>query len=240
VTRTRYRLTSLHIPTLAEARGGALAGADLDGVDDACGEDDYPGSVDNALVGLAAGLPALTPDDPQEMQGSIDAGLFCDASSEGCAGVAFDVHVLRCGRTARVELLAVEGGDETVLGFDDPVRLDDSGQLGAHFERLVLEVPTDHGDYQSSLTFALTNAVLTGTVQAEGIEDIVIAGVVHRADFFAAFLASICQTFFPDGAVACTPDQFDFPLYDVITDPDEGECDGLSIGFTAAADALTP
>ena len=142
VVRARYRLTTLHIPTQAQAEAGELAGVDLDGVDGACGVPDYPGSVDNTLVGLVSAFYMLAPNDPLDVQAQLDEGLFCTATEPDCAGVVLDVRVTPLtGRSARVELIVTEGGAQRVLATDEDASGDRDGRLTAHFDAVALELP---------------------------------------------------------------------------------------------------
>ena len=74
---TRFRVTTLHIPTPTEAGNGAVVGHNVDRTGDTCGVPDYAGGVDNSLIDLAAALPAL----PSHSQAPT---LCSDPSQPGC------------------------------------------------------------------------------------------------------------------------------------------------------------
>ena len=234
VVRARYRLTTLHIPTQAQAEAGELAGVDLDGVDGACGVPDYPGSVDNTLVGLVSAFYMLAPNDPLDVQAQLDEGLFCTATEPDCAGVVLDVRVTPLtGRSARVELIVTEGGAQRVLATDEDASGDRDGRLTAHFDAVALELPMVDGEDQRVFSLPLTGVVLTGTLELEGIRDLVLAGVVHRDALVSEFILPLITPLDPSALF----DDLD-GLFDVMTNPESATCDGFSVGLTATATAL--
>jgi len=190
--------------------------------------------VDNAFIDVAAAVPSLYPDDPIVLNESIEAGLFCEPSNADCAWVGYEVDVQRCGGTARVQLRRHDNRAQmsTVLGTDI-VGLDGDGRFVARFSPFDLGLPVVYSGEHSIEPMPLLRAMASGVLTADAINDLVIAGAIHRREVIAALPPFYCDPSFCD-----PPPVPDDALFDVMTDPASAMCDGLSVGFIANAELL--
>ena len=98
---------------------------------------------------------------------------------------------------------------------------------------VALELPMVDGEDQRVFSLPLTGVVLTGTLELEGIRDLVLAGVVHRDALVSEFILPLITPLDPSALF----DDLD-GLFDVMTNPESATCDGFSVGLTATATAL--
>ncbi|MCA9578938.1 MAG: hypothetical protein KC668_26085 [Myxococcales bacterium] len=222
---TRYVVTGLRVPTREDVTAGELLGVDVDGVDDACGSPDYEGSVDNLLIDIAAALPSLMPSDPFYFNAAIEAGLFCNSTEPGCASVRYEVAIERCGEVARLQL----SRSGTTLGADI-VELDGDGRFDARFELLSLDLPVLFQGAHTIQAMNLRRARVSGVVSEGALEELVIGGANRYEDYLPLVYCdpAICD---PGGPIDA--------LFDVMLDPGDASCGGISVGFVATAVMLS-
>lgn len=231
-TAVLYRLNSLNIPTPTQANNGEVVGHNVDGASDTCGVPDYSDGVDNSLIDLAAALPALSPDDPIDLQGEIDTALNCPAGSVNCTRMDLVVSV-RSGTGCVI--MEIEDGDGANLAGPFTGTLNASGQFRGVVSTLVLTIPygTDTGTVDVDLT--ITNVIITGTLAQTSLTNVVIGGMLARTAFESTIMALVPLlggdiSFEDIGPILEN-------LYDVQVG---GQCSALSVGLTASGVLLTP
>ena len=245
-----YRLTELRIPTQDDVDDGGDLGHNLDGQGTLCDTPDFTGGVDNALVDVAATLTTL--EEPVDLNHELARALACDG--DGCAPLAIEVSVAIGTWCAEVEWRDGLSGD--VIGRAATYRLDSGGIRGATAQ-LDISVPISAGPRCQSgdacdpggaacadgspceerfvqLALTLSSVIVTADVSGEGIRSLVIGGVASQSDLEewlregAAPLWSAETTEMVQGIF--------WGFYDVQLD--RTACNGLSVGFTGAADPL--
>lgn len=224
-----YRLGTLDIPTPAQASAGAVVGHNLDSAGSTCAVPDYAGGVDNSLIDLADALPWLSPDDPIDLQGEIDNALACPSTGPTCSRLDLIVRVRSgTGCTVFEVLDGLSVGAATVAG---PAvgTLDASGHFRVQFPSFNLTIPFDTGAGFADLNFSLSTAILSGTVSSNSLLDVVLGGVLVKADFEQTIMdvLALLGDEIPFEAVAPILAN----LYDVQIG---GMCSGLSTGFLAS------
>lgn len=228
----RYRLNSLNIPTPEQAADGDVVGHDVDNVGEACGIPDYVGNVDNSLIKLADALPGVNPDDPLDLQVGIDNALNCPSASVNCSRMDVIVSV-RTG-TGCV-LMEFQDGDGEILGGPFGATVDGSGNVRGVLNSLDLTIPYDTDTGTVDIDLAITDAIITGTVTADSLTNVVIGGAVIQT----AFETMIMQ-FVPLLGGGVTFEDI-APILSNLYDVQVGDqCAATSVGFTAAGTLYTP
>lgn len=224
----RYRVTSLHIPTTAEATSGALTGHNVDRSGTTCSVPDYPGDVDNALVDLAEYLLTLPPEERVDLQAELDALLACPADAGDCARLDL---VIERRSSARCELITVlDGADASarVLGVHELTGWNGESFRIAQYQLDFPSVRTAAGPVSNELT--LTNVVITGRLSESQITSLVFSGTLQGQGFgnaLAELLAALGSALALDELLLLVAN-----LYDVQVG---GTCSALSIGLTGTA-----
>ena len=227
-----YRLGALNIPTPQQANSGAIVGHNLDGVGTTCSVPDYSGGIDNTFMDLAGALPALSPADPIDFQGEIDAGLACDALDPTC--LRLDLMVRIAVGTGCVTV-RIEDGAGTTLMSTVAGSLDGSGNFRVVANELNLPIPMRTSSGTISWVLSLSSVVITGTLTASDVTNVIIGGVLLKADLESTFMSLLPLL---DGSTSFSgvaPILAD--LYDVQV---AGQCTGLSAGFLATGAATVP
>lgn len=217
----RYRLDSLRIPTFAQAADGSVVGHDVDNRGDSCGVPDFVSSVDNSLVGLATDLLAVDLVDPIDLQAGIDEGLELFVS----VGIGTNCVVLQ---------LENGEGDALAVGRFFGV-VDGRGHFRSRRPNVEMTLPYNTGTETLHLTLAFTNVVITGTVAADSLTDVVVSGALERTTLEAAVMQLLATrggdvTF--DDIRALLETRYDVQM--------DGQCAALSVGLTATATRYTP
>ena len=231
ITTARYRVTTLHVPTVDEAIGGALTGHNVDGAGTTCSVPDYPGDVDNALVDLSDYLLTLPAEERIDLQAELDALLACPADASDCGRLDLVFELRSSARCDVVRVLDGVDAGARVLGVHELFSWDGERFRIAQYQLDLPSVRTAAGPVSNDLT--LTNAVITGQVSESQITNLVFSGTFpHQA--FGNALAELLAAVGIDLA-------FDelFPvltnLYDVRIG---GSCAALSVGLTGTATRL--
>lgn len=225
-----YRLTTLHIPTSAEVNGGGTAGHNLDGRGSECGVNDYAGNVDNALVELAAALPALSPDLPISLQSEIDDSLACAVSGATCTRMDIYVSIAAADECALVSIQDAQGA----IYAPQRVGALASGELSVRLPTWTLVIPAFHNSLSTLLVASLESVILTADVSASALTNVVIGGYTEDGGF-ESFMMAMVPLF--GGNV----DYDDIePIVMNLMDVERfGVCDRFSMGFTATG-AVVP
>lgn len=223
-----YRINAFRIPTPEQVSQGMVIGQNVDGVGDTCGIPDYAGGIDNSLIELNAALPALSPDNPIDLQAAIDNALECPAGSPTCGRLDLIVRVRRGTGCAIVEVLDGTGPSATTLAGPFGVSLDGAGHFLGQTPALSLAIPYDTGTSTVNIPIEVSGVIISGTI-GESLLDAVIGGYVARMDFEATFMTLLPllggDIAFDDiGPILAN-------LYDVVVG---GQCAGLSTGFVAS------
>jgi hypothetical protein len=230
---TVHRLTSVHIPTLADASegSGAPLGHDIDGVDNsACDVMDFAGGVDNAFLDVAAALPNLSPDQPVNLQDAIDAALRCPAGSATCAPLALDLNVTANAGAGCGEITFVDG-DGAAVSTTGAGALTADGSLRVELESFEFTIPYPTPNGPVLIPLRMREVIVTATVRDGSVSDILIGGSLQKGEFEATArailpLISAGIVNFEDIAPILAD------LYDVDIG---GSCTGLSVGLMAQA-----
>lgn len=231
-TTTRYRVTTLHIPTPDEADANAVVGHNVDGVGDTCGVPDYDGGVDNSLIDLAAALPALAPSDPIDLQAEIDNALNCAANADPAECTRLDLIVsVQTGSDCVV--VNVLDGDDAVLAGPFSGTLGSNGAVRGRVPALALAIPYQGDAGSVNIDLEVTNVILTANLSATSLSDIVLGGSLERTAFEATIMDLLPLlggdiTFEDIGPILEN-------LYDVQV---AGSCAALSVGLTGSASLL--
>lgn len=225
----RYRISSLHIPTLVEASAGLPCGHDVDLAGDVCGVADYPGGVDNAFIQLLSQVFELAPggETPIDLQDEIDASLACAADDTACTRLDLVVAIAAGTDCARV---SVFDGDDTLLAGPALASLDRAGNLRMIVGRLSLRLPMRAEPADTSLPIPLQSVTISGTLAGDTLEGMVLGGFLVGDDVsgLAAPLASLLH-----GSVSVAEIE---PLIDDLSDVEDlNQCTALSVGLTGAA-----
>ena len=98
-----------------------------------------------------------------------------------------------------------------------------------------MTLPYNTGTETLHLTLAFTNVVITGTVAADSLTDVVISGALDRTTLEAAVMQLLATrggdvTF--DDIRALLETRYDVQI--------DGQCAALSVGLTATATRYTP
>ena len=225
-TPVRYRLSSLTIPTSEQAAAGDAVGHNVDQRGETCGVPDFVRYVDNSLIGLASALSTRDPD-PIDLQGGIDTALNCPSAGTDCTPLDLFVDV-RVG-TNHVIWEVANGEGETLAG---PFvgALGGDGNFHSLVFNLNLTIPYDSGTETVDLDLEFTTLIITGTVAADALTNMVIGGALTRTS-----LETTAMQLLAARGGDTTFDDIE-PLlesrYDVQTD---GQCAALSFGLTATA-----
>lgn len=226
----RYRITALHIPTAVDVSQGRRVGHNVDGTGTTCGVEDFPGGVDNALIDLSSELTTFTPPDGGfDFQAAIDAALNCPADAEPTTCTRLELFVSVHSGTA-CAVVAFEDGEGATLAGPAVGSLDGSGGLRLQAEGLALSIPAHTQAGVVSIDLAVSNLVMTATVGASELSDLVLGGFIERSAFETLMMELLPAlgdgVTYPDIAPLLED------LYDVELG---GMCSGLSLGFTGAA-----
>lgn len=178
----RYRITALHIPTPAEANGGATVGHNVDGAGTTCGVPDYAGGVDNSLIDLAAALPSLAPEDPIDLQAEIDNALGCAADADPSECTRLDLIVSARTGVGCVEVTVLDG-DDAVLAGPFNATLAANGDVRGRVPALDLAIPYQAEGGAVDINLEVTNVVLTANVGATSLSNIVLGGSLAKTAF---------------------------------------------------------
>ena len=228
-TTTRYRVTTLHIPTPDEATANAVVGHNVDGVGDTCGVPDYDGGVDNSLIDLAAALPALAPDDPIDLQTEIDNALSCAADADPAECTRLDLIVSVQTGSGCVVVNVLDGDDEVLAGpFTGTLGSD--GTVRGRVSALALAIPYQGDGGSVNINLEVTNVILTANLDATSLSDIVLGGSLERAAFEATIMDLL--QLIGDGIAFEDIQAILENLYDVQIG---GTCSALSVGLTGSA-----
>lgn len=231
----RYRITELHIPTLVEATSGIRVGHNVDGTGDTCGVLDYPGGVDNAFIDLSSELATLEPPAARlDLQAAIDTALGCPADAEPSVCTRLDLIVSVASGTGRA-IVEIEDSEGTSLAGPFAGILDGSGNLRSAAAGFSLAIPYQTADGSVAIYLHISSLLLTAYVSANTLTNLVLGGVIHGGDFEEVLVEVLPrlgdELTFEDVEPMLTN------LYDVQI---SGQCSGLSVGFTGAAEALPP
>ena len=226
----RYRITELHIPTLAEASAGTRVGHNVDGIGDSCGVQDFPGGVDNALIDLSSELALFEPPAARlDLQAAIDAALACPADAEPNVCVRLDLILSVASGTGRA-LVEIEDGEGTSLAGPFAGSLDGSRNLRSAAAGFSLAIPYQTVDGSVAIYLHISEMVLTANIGASTLTEIVLAGAIHRSDFEEVLMEVLPRlgdepTF--DDVEPILANLYDVQLAD--------QCSALSVGFTGTA-----
>jgi len=226
---TRFRVTTLHIPTPTEAGNGAVVGHNVDRTGDTCGVPDYAGGVDNSLIDLAAALPALAPDDPIDLQAEIDNALGCPADAQPSECTRLDLIVSARTGDGCVEVTVLDG-DDAVLAGPFNASLSATGAVVGQVASLDLTIPYQAESGAVDIALQVTNVVLTANLDSSALSNIVLGGSLER-DAFEQTIRDLLPllggeiTFEDIGPILEN-------LYDVQIG---GTCSALSVGLTGSA-----
>jgi hypothetical protein len=227
-TATRYRVTTLHIPTPDDAEANAVVGHNVDGIGDTCGAPDYDGGVDNSLIDLAAALPALVPDDPIDLQAEIDNALNCAADADPAECTRLDL-IVSVETGDGCVLVNVLDGDDDVLAGPFGGTLAANGDVRGRVPALALAIPYQGDGGSVSINLEVTNVILTANLSANTLGNIVLGGSLERT----AFEATIMDLLVLLGDIPFEDLQDILEnLYDVQVG---GSCSALSVGLTGSA-----
>ena len=232
-TPTRYRITTLHIPTADEASAGNVAlGHNVDHVGTVCSVPDHAGGVDNALIDLAEALPNLAPEDPIDLQGEIDNALNCppDAPASQCTRLDLIVSVATGDGCVLVSVLDEQ--DATLAGPFAGL-LATNGDVQGEVADLALTIPYQTPTGAVDINLAVSNVILTANLSATSLTDIVLGGSLEQTAFEQTIMDLLPLlgsdiTFESIAPILAS-------LYDVQVD---GTCAALSVGLTGTATAV--
>lgn len=220
-----YRLTTLHVPTPAEANGGATVGHDVDGRPNTCGIPDYAGNVDNSLIDLVAALPALSPNAPISLQSEIDAALACPTNGVDCARMDIYVSIAAADECA---LVSIQDAGGTIYATQRVGTLS-SGELRVRLPTWTWLLPAIHNSMPALLVAQLQNVILTADVSPTALSNVVIGGHTGNRGF-ASFMMALVPLLGDDVEYSDVE-----PILDNLNDVElYGMCDGFSVGFTGA------
>lgn len=229
---SRYRITTLHIPTRDDATANAVLGHNVDGVGDTCGVPDYDGGVDNSLIDLAAALPALAPDDPIDLQAEIDNALSCAADADPAECTRLDL-IVSVETGAGCVLVNVLDGDDEVLAGPFTGTLDSNGSVRGRVPVLALAIPYQGDGGAVNINLEVTNVILTTNLGATSLSDIVLGGGLERTAFETTIMDLLPLL---GGGITFEDIQPILEnLYDVQV---AGSCAALSVGLTGSATLL--
>lgn len=226
----RYRITELHIPTLAEADTGIPVGHNVDRVGESCGVPDFLGGVDNSLIDLSSALAEFAP--PAEgllLQAAIDAALRCEGDADPTECTRLDL-VVSVASGIGLTVVEIEDGEGTTLAGPFVGSLDGSRNIRADASQLDLTIPYYAASGPVAIQLSITNMILTATLGESAITNIVIGGTLESSAFEAMLMELL-------PLLGDEPTFEDIePILDNLYDVElEGECSALSVGFTASA-----
>lgn len=226
----RYRITELHVPTLADVDSGAPVGHNVDATGQTCGIPDFDGGVDNSLIDLSSALAEFAP--PAEgliLQAAIDAALHCAEDAEPTECTPLDLFVSVASGPG-ISVVAIEDGEGTTLAGPISSSLDGSGGLRAIASRLDLTIPYHTASGPVDIRLAMLNMRLTATVSESAMTNIVLSGALTQIAFEAMLMELLPRL--ADGPTFQDVQPILASLYDVEV---RGVCSALSVGFTGSA-----
>ncbi|MBK6810972.1 MAG: hypothetical protein IPG81_19155 [Sandaracinaceae bacterium] len=226
----RYRITELHIPTLAEANADVPVGHNVDRVGDTCGVPDFDGGVDNSLIDLSAALADFAP--PAEgliLQAAIDAALHCAEDAEPTECTRLDLFVSVASGTG-ITVIAIEDGAGTTLAGPFVGSLDGSGNLRAVTSQLDLTIPYHAASGPVDVRLDIVSMILTANLSDSAMTNIVLGGALPSSAFEAMLMEVL--PLLADEPTFEDVEPILANLYDVQL---SGQCSALSVGFTGTA-----
>jgi hypothetical protein len=226
----RYRITELHIPTLADVDSGAPVGHNVDRVGDTCGVPDFDGGVDNSLIDLSSALAEFAP--PAEgliLQAAIDAALHCPIDAVPTDCTRLDLFVSVASGTG-LTVVEVEDGDGTTLAGPFVGSLDGSGNLRAVAPQLDLTIPYHAASGPVDIQLSIISMILTATISESAMTNIVLGGALESSAFESMLMEVL--PLLGDEPAFEDIEPILGNLYDVQL---SGQCSALSVGFTGSA-----
>jgi hypothetical protein len=225
-----YRLTTLHIPTSAEANGSGTAGHDVDGRGSECGVNDYVGNVDNVLVELAAAIPAFSPNSPVSLQSEIDDALACAVSGATCTRMDIYVSIAAADECA---LVTIQDAQDATYAQPPSVGALSNGELSVRLPKWTLLLPAFHNGLSTLLVAPLESVILTADVSASALTNVVIGGYTGDGGF-ESFMMAMVPFFGGD----VDYDDIEPILMHLIDVERFGMCSRFSMGFIATGTAV--
>lgn len=232
-TPTRYRITTLHIPTSDDVTAGNVAiGHNVDHVGTVCSVPDHPGGVDNALIELAEALPNLAPDDPIDLQAEIDNALNCPVDAPASECTRLDLFVSVATGDGCVLVSVLDEQDATLAG-PFAGSLASNGDVRGEVPQLALAIPYQTPTGAVDINLAVSGVILTANLSATSLSNIVLGGSLERTAFEQTIMDLLpllgSEITFESIAPILAG------LYDVQVD---GTCAALSVGLTGAATVI--
>lgn len=225
-----YRITDLHVPTLADVNSGVPVGHNVDGADEVCDVPDFPGGVDNSLIDLSSELPLFNPPAPSlDLQAVIDAALDCPTNADPAECTRLDL-IVRVSTGVFCVRIAIEDGAGTTLAGPFVGSLDDSGNFRGAVSSFDLTIPYHAPSGPVDIRLAIAAVIMTATLSENAMTNIVLGGAVVRGSFEAMLMELL-----PLLADDLTFEDIQPLLADLYDVQASGECSALSVGFTATA-----
>lgn len=226
-----YRITDLHIPTLADVNSGVPLGHNVDGADEVCDVPDFPGGVDNSLIDLSSELALFNPPATAlDLQAAIDAALDCPTNADPADCTRLDLVVRVGTRDVGCARVAIEDGQGTVLAGPFPGSRDDSGSFRGAVSSFDLTIPYQGPSGPVDIHLAITAVIMSATLSEDGLTDIVLGGAVVSSGFEATLMELL--PLLADDLTFEDIQPILASLYDVQVG---GICSALSVGFTGSA-----
>lgn len=231
---TLYRITDLHIPTLADVNAGVPVGHNVDGAEEVCGVPDFPGGVDNSLIDLSSELALLEPPVAGlNLQAVIDAALDCPTTADPAECTRLDL-IVRVSTGLFCARIAIEDGEGSTLAGPFVGSLDDSGRLRAVVSYFDLTIPYRAASGPVDIHLGIAGMIMTATLSESALSNVVLGGVLPRSTFEAMLMELL--PLLADDLTFDDVQPLLAGLYDVES---VGECAGLSLGFTGTATRVT-